>query len=78
MKATYIIIGLVVVGVIAWLVFGNKAKGGTDTTGNAAATEPDNSTWFSNFGSGTTGGQTWAQWFNKNQADGWPMNTKLI
>lgn len=76
MKAVYIVLGLVAVGVIAWLVFGNKSNSSTDTTGDASAdAAPVN--WFNGFGTGNSS-QTWNQWFNQRSSENWAFKTTLI
>jgi len=73
MKPLYIIIGIVVLAVIAWLVFGGKkATVATDGTGDTSTT--GGNMFGVNFGK-TFG----ANWILTNNANGWnSINSPLL
>ena len=82
MKSIYIVLGLVAVGVVAFLVFGRK--GGDDTGGSGDTAAPqDGGNFFSSFGqsfgfSQPALGESTGDWILRNNQSGWAFNTKLL
>lgn len=74
MKGIYIIIGIVVIGLVAFLLMGKKKEGDKEGTAENSGTE-DTPLFGANFGKnfgvlrGNT--ETFDNWFARRQADGW-------
>lgn len=75
MKGIYIIIGIVVLGLIALMLFSNKSKGNSnDTAANNSGTADVplfGADFGKNFGVLRSNTETWDNWFARRQAQGW-------
>ncbi len=84
MKGIYIIIGIAVLGLVALMLFSKKSNGGTaGTAGNDGTEATDQgggfgSTFGANFGVLRQSGQSFSNWFNTRQQQGWEFNTSIV